>query len=46
MIVPLKQIEYGVHRDLIIILPKPYSIYVRGTIEVAIKVEEVWGYGA
>ena len=31
-IVPLKQIEYGVYGDLIIIYPKPYSIYLRGTI--------------
>ena len=28
----LKQIEYGVYGDLIIIYPKPYSIYLRGTI--------------
>ena len=26
-------IEYGVHRDLIIIYPKPYSIYLRETID-------------
>ena len=32
-IVPLKQIEYGVYGDFIIIYPKPYSIYLRGTIE-------------
>ena len=32
-IVLLKQIEYGVYGDLIIIYPKPYSIYLRGTIE-------------
>ena len=25
-------IEYGVYRDLIIIYPKPYAIYIRGTI--------------
>ena len=31
-IVPLKYIEYGVYGDLIIIYPKPYSIYLRGTI--------------
>ena len=31
-IVPLKQIEKGVHGDLIIIYPKPCSIYSRGTI--------------
>ena len=29
---PLKWIEYGVYRDLIIIRPKPYSIYLRATI--------------
>ena len=28
--VPLKQIEYGVYGDLIIICPKPYSIYLPG----------------
>ena len=32
VIVPLKQIECGVYGDLIIIYPKPYSIYLRGTI--------------
>ena len=31
-IVPLKYIEYMVYRDLITIYPKPYSIYLRGTI--------------
>ena len=31
-IVPLKQIEYGVYGDLIIVYPKPDSIYLRGTI--------------
>ena len=31
-IVPLKQIEYGVFGDLIVIYPKPYSIYLRATI--------------
>ena len=31
-IVPLKQIEYGVDGDLVIIYPKPYSIYLKGTI--------------
>ena len=35
-IVPL---EYGVYGDLIIIYPKPYSIYLRG----AIAVEESYG---
>ena len=29
---PLKYIEYGVYGDLIIIYPKPYSIYLWGTI--------------
>ena len=27
--VPLKQIDYGVYRDLIILYPKSYSIYLR-----------------
>ena len=31
-IVPLKYIEYGVYGDVIIICPKQYSIYLRGTI--------------
>ena len=31
-IFPLKKIEYGVYGELIIIYPKPYSIYLRGTI--------------
>ena len=31
-IVPLKYIKYGVYGDLITIYPKPYSIYLRGTI--------------
>ena len=29
---PLKSIEYGVYGDLIILNPKPYSIYLRGAI--------------
>ena len=29
---PLNEMEYGVYGDLIIIYPKPYSIYLRGTI--------------
>ena len=29
--VPIQQIEYGVKGDLIMIYPKPYSIYSRGT---------------
>ena len=32
VIVPLKQIEYGVDGDLIRTYPKPHSIYLRGTI--------------
>ena len=32
LIVPLKQIEHGVYEDLVIIYPKQYSIYLRGTI--------------
>ena len=31
-IVPLK-IQYGVHGDLTIVYPKPYSIHLRGTIQ-------------
>ena len=30
--IPLKYIEYGISGDLIIIYPKPYSIYLRETI--------------
>ena len=33
-IVPLKQVEYGVYGDLIIIRPKPYSIYLKGVYRV------------
>ena len=29
-IVPLKSIEYGVYGDLVIIYPKPYSVYLQG----------------
>ena len=32
VIVPLKKIEYRVYGDPIIVFPKPYSIYTRGTI--------------
>ena len=32
--VTLKYIEYGVYGDLIVIYPKPYSIYLRGTVRV------------
>ena len=31
-IIPLKYIEYGLYADLIVIYPKPCSIYLRGTI--------------
>ena len=31
-IVPLKWVEHGVYGDLILTYPKPYSIYLRGTI--------------
>ena len=31
-IVPLKYVECGVYGDLIMIYPKPYSIYLRGTV--------------
>ena len=30
VIVPLKWIEYGVYGSLVIIFPKPYSIFLRG----------------
>ena len=30
--VPFKKIGYGAYRDLVIIHPKPWSIYLRGTI--------------
>ena len=33
VIVPLKSIEYRVYGDLIMTYPKPYSIYLRETIE-------------
>ena len=37
-IVPYKLIEYGVYGDLLIIVyPKPYSIYLRGTIHPKLK---------
>ena len=32
LILPLKEIEYGVYGDLILMYPTPYSIYLRGTI--------------
>ena len=31
-VVPFKEIESGVYGDLILIFPKPYSIYLKGTI--------------
>ena len=31
VVVPLESIEYGVYGDLIMICPKPYSIYLGGT---------------
>ena len=39
-IVHLKQIKYGVCGVLILIYPKPYSIYLRGTIWIV----PTWGY--
>ena len=30
LIVPLKKIEHGLYGDLIMIYPKPYSIYAKG----------------
>ena len=48
-IVPLKQIEYGlygVHGDLVIIYPKLYSIYLRGTICIKLAhVVQAWDSG-
>ena len=41
VIVPLEYIESGAYGDLIIKSPKPYSIYLRGTIGLRIKVQEV-----
>ena len=32
-VVPLKKIECGVYGDLTMIYPKPYSIYLRGTMD-------------
>ena len=45
--VPLKWRENGVYGDLIIIYPKPYSIYLRGTIGKTIYWELFmsWGLG-
>ena len=37
----LKQVKYGVYGDLILIYPKPYSIYLRGTIYYG-KVMQDW----
>ena len=31
--VPLEKLEYGVYGDLLVIYPKPYSIYLRGTLD-------------
>ena len=42
LIVPLKWIEYGVYGDLIMTCPKPYSIYLRGTIRFRVCVSG-WG---
>ena len=36
-IVPIQQIEYGVYGDLIIIYLKPYSIHLRGTIALQLR---------
>ena len=35
--VSLKYIEHGVYGDLIMICPKPYSIYLRGSITLNAK---------
>ena len=44
-IVPLKQIEYGVYADLIIIYPKPYSIYLEVTVGFVVytALHQAWG---
>ena len=34
---PLKQIEYGVYGDLIILYPRPYSIHLRGTVGFGVR---------
>ena len=48
-IVPLELIEYGIYGDLIITYPKPYSIYLRGTIGFGVEKlchsASVWGFG-
>ena len=36
-IAPLRQIEYGLYGDLMIIYSKPYSIYLRGIISLSPK---------
>ena len=43
-IVALQSIKYGVYGDPFIIYPKPYSIYLRGTIYICIYCR-VWVYG-
>ena len=43
-IVPRKHIEYWVYGDLIIIYPKPYSIYVRGTVTGKLFRVEDWRF--
>ena len=35
-IVPLKEIEHGVYGDLVIIYPRPYSIYLGGILYIYI----------
>ena len=37
---PLRQLEYRVYGDLVIIYPKPYSIYLRGTIRFRVRFQE------
>ena len=36
VVVPRKSMEYGVYGDLIMRYPKPYSVYLRGTIGVRV----------
>ena len=40
IILSQKGIEYGVYGNLIIRYPKPYSIYLRGTIDLRLEVSK------
>ena len=39
--VPLRELEYGVYGDLIMVYPKPYSIYVRGDYRCWVAIKEL-----